>query len=85
MLGALHEGFVDMLSHQDPAKGCGAAGHPLGKGNHVGDDAVALSGEGVAEPPEAGDHLVEDEEDAVGAGDLAQALKIALRACENAG
>ena len=53
-------------SSRYPANGCGIAGHPLGKGDHVGDDAVALGGKGMAEPPEAGDHLVEDEEDAVG-------------------
>jgi hypothetical protein len=39
----------------------------------------------VAKPAEAGDHLVEDQENAVRAGDLAQALEIALGAREHAG
>jgi hypothetical protein len=62
-----------------------AVGHALGEADHVGDDAVALGGEGVAEPAEAGDHLIEDEQDVMRPGDLAQALEIALRACEHAG
>jgi hypothetical protein len=54
-----------------PPRGARPARDPLGKADHVGDHAVALGGKAVAEPPEPRDHLVEDEEDAVGARDLA--------------
>jgi len=85
MIGALHEGIMDLSAHQHATKGRGAVGHALGEADHVGHDLVALGGKRVAEPAEAGDDLIEDQQDAVGAGDLAQALKIALGAGEHAG
>ena len=62
MLGPLHEGVMDVAAHQHAAKGRGAAGHALGEADHVGHDPVALGGKGVAEPAEAGDHLIEDQQ-----------------------
>ena len=53
-----------------PPIGTRAGGDALGEGDHVGDDAVALGGEGRAEPAIAGDHLVEDQQDAVLVADL---------------
>ena len=41
--------------------------------------------EGLAQAAESGDHLVEDEEDAVPRADLAQALEIAFRRHQHAG
>ena len=73
------------LRHDHAAHRHGARGHALGEGDHVGDDAVALGGEGVAEPAEAGDDLVEDQQDAVLVADLAQALEIALGRRQHAG
>ncbi len=58
---------------------------PLAKVIMSGIDAVALGGEGVAEAAEAGDDLVEDQQDAVLVADLAQALQIALRRRQHAG
>ena len=51
----------------------------LGERHHVGRDAEALRCEGRAHAPEAGNHLVEDEQDAVPVADFAQPLQIALR------
>jgi hypothetical protein len=68
-----------------PPSGAGAVGHGLGEADHVGNDAVALGGEGIAEAAEARDHLIEDEEDAVRPGDVTQTLEITLRTCEHAG
>jgi hypothetical protein len=66
MLRSLHEGVVNAPLHQHAAKGRRSVRDPLSESDHVGHDALAHGGKGVAEPPEAGDHLVEDEEDAVG-------------------
>jgi hypothetical protein len=85
VVGALHEGRVNVVPHQNaPKRGCPVC-HGLGEADHVGDDAVALGGEGVAKAAEARNHFVQDEEDAVGAGDFLQTLEIALRAREHAG
>ena len=47
--------------------------------------AVALGREGEAEPAEAGDHLVEDQQDAVLVADRPQALQVALGRRQHAG
>src|SRR3546814_20728541 len=49
-------------------------------------DLVEILGrEARAEAAEAGDHLVEDQQDAMAVADLAQPLQIALRRYQNAG
>ena len=58
---------------------------PLANVIMSGDDAVALGGEGMAEPAEAGDDFVEDQQDAVLVADRAQALQIALGRRQHAG
>ena len=65
VLGAGHEGVVDGVAHQHAAHRRRAVGDALGEGDHVRQHAVAFGGEGVAEPAEAGDDLVEDQQDAV--------------------
>src|SRR5258706_11790397 len=57
--------FVDFLLDEHAAHWHRAVGDTLGEGDHVGGDAVTLGGKAVAEPPEAGDDLVEDQQDAV--------------------
>ena len=66
------------LARDHAAHRHGSGRHPLGEGDHVGLDAIALGGERRAETAEAGDDLVEDEQNAVFVADLAQALEIAL-------
>jgi hypothetical protein len=51
---------------------------PLATGDQVRRDAEGLRGEGLAGAAEAGDDLVEDQQDAVPVADLAQALQVAL-------
>ena len=85
MFRPLHEGVVDMLAHQHAAHRDRARRHALGEGDHVRHDPITLRREGVAEAPEAGDDLVEDQQDAMLVADLAQALQIALRGRQHAG
>ncbi len=85
VLRPLHERVVDVLAHDDAAHRHRAGSDALGEGDHVGDDAVALGGEGEAEAAEAGDDFVEDQQDAVLVADRAQLLQIALRRRQHAG
>ncbi len=85
VLGAAHEGVVDALAHDDARHRHGAGGDALGERDHVRDDAVALGRERGAQTAEAGDDLVEDQQDAVLVADLAQALEVALRRRQHAG
>ncbi len=80
VFGPAHEGVVDALAHQHAAHRHRARRDALGKRDHVGDDAIALGGEGIAEAAEAGDHLVEDQQDAVLVADRAQPLRDSLSA-----
>ena len=83
--GPAHEGVVDVLAHQHAAHRHRAGGDAFGERDHVGDDAIALGGEGVAHAAEAGDDLVEDQQDAVLVADRAQPLEIAFRRRQHAG
>jgi len=82
---AAHESVVDGVAHQHAAHRCGTVGDALGEGQHVRHHAVAFGGKGKAKPAKTGDDLVEDQEDAVLLGDLAQPLEIALRRRQHAG
>ena len=75
--------LVDLLLDQHAAHRHRAIGDALGEGDHVGDDAVTLGGKAIAEPPEAGDDLIEDEQNAVAVADFAQAREIRLGRCED--
>ena len=61
-----------------------AAGHALGEDDHVGHDVPALDAEPGAEAAEAADHRVDDEQHAVRAAELGDALEVALRRREHA-
>ena len=54
-------------------------GEALGHADQVGGDALARAGEELADPTEAGDHLVGHQQDAVPVGDLPQAGPVARR------
>ena len=56
----------------------GGVREAFGHGDDVGCDPETLGGEGRAQTAKAGDHLVEDEEDAVGVADRPQTFEIAL-------
>ena len=72
------DGLVNAVAARHRAHGHDAVGQRLGHGDHVGHDAEGIGGELLAGPPEAADHLVEDQQDAVAVADLAQALQVAL-------
>ena len=83
-VGPRHECLVDVAAHGDGAGRYRAVGHALGHRDHVRQDVEALRGERRAEPPETGDDLVEDQQDAVARADLAQPLEIAARRDQHA-
>jgi TetR/AcrR family transcriptional regulator len=85
VLGAGHEGVVDRALHEDGAHRHDAVGDALRRHHDVGHDVEVIRREGRAEPAEARDDLVEDEQDAVLVADLAQPLEVALRRHEHAG
>jgi len=74
---AAHEGVEHAVRHEGGTHRHAAVGDALGGGDHVRRDAEALCAEGVADAAEAGDHFVEDQQDAVLVADLAQALQVA--------
>jgi hypothetical protein len=74
-----HVGVEDARMRQHRAHRHRAVGDALGQSHEVGHDARPLRGEGRAQAAEAGDDLVEDQQDAVPVADLAQARQIALR------
>ena len=80
-----HEGVVDGVAHDHAAHRRRTIGDALGEGEHVRQHAVTLGGEGKAEPAIAGDDFVEDQQNAVLLGDLAQPLEVALRRRQHAG
>ena len=71
--------------HGDRAHRHGGVGQALRHRQDVGDDAEPVGAERRAEPAEAGDDLVEDQQDAVPVADLAQPLQIAERRHQHAG
>ena len=85
VLGPVHEGVVDLLFREDRPHRDDAIGKPLGGRDEVRHDAEMVDRKGCAEAAEAGDHLVEDEQDAVLVADGAELLEIAFRRDEHAG
>ena len=85
MLRAAHEGVVDRRRGQHTAEGHGSVVDGFGKSNQVRADTKEIGTEGGAEATEAGDHLVEDQQDAVPCADLTQSLQVALRRHDDPG
>ena len=85
VIGSVHEGVVNMLAHQHRTHRYGSIGQPFGERHDIGDDAEAFGGEAVTEAAEAGDDLIEYQQNAVLIADFAQALEIALGRQNDAG
>jgi hypothetical protein len=83
-LGTLHEDVEHFLADENRAHRNRGVRHPFRHGEEVRHDAEVLGGERLAQAPEAGDHLVEDEKDAVARADLSQPLQISDRRDEHA-
>ena len=79
------KGVVDLAAAEHRAHGHGRVGEPLGGGQDVRLHVEVVGREARAKAPEAGNHLVEDEQDVVLVADLAQAAQIALGRHEHAG
>jgi hypothetical protein len=85
VFGPAHESFVDAVARDHPAHWYRARGDALGERDHVGRHAIALGGKGVAEPAEAGNDLVEDQQNPVAVADRPQLLQIAFWRRQDAG
>ena len=72
------------VPHEHPAERRVTGGHTLGEGDDVGLVPVPGRPEVVAEPAERADHLVGDQEDAVGVADLPHPREVAGRRREAA-
>src|SRR3546814_10658924 len=70
----LGDGLVDILAYRHGPHRNRTVGKRLCHGDYVRLHAEALRAEIRAEPPEAANHLVEDEENAIGVADLPQPL-----------
>ena len=81
----LHQGVVDRAAAENGAHRDAPVREPFRGGDKVGYDAKQIRGEGRAEPPESGNHFVEDEQNAVAVADRAQPLEIADRRNQHAG
>ena len=74
-----HHGVVDAVGADHAAHGHDAVGDALGEVQHVGLHAVEIGAEAGAQTAEAGDDLVEDQQDAVLVADLSEPFQVALR------
>jgi hypothetical protein len=84
-VGAVHHRLVDPLRGRHRPGRDGGVGQALGHADHVRRHPEPLGREGRAHPAEAGDHLVEDQQDVVLVADRPQALQIALGRDQHAG
>ena len=78
VLGTVHQAVVDVLAHEHAAHRHGGVADAFGDRHEVGGHPEILGREGGAEPAEASDDLVEDQQDAVLVADRAQPLEVAL-------
>ena len=70
---------TQLLAHDHGSEGHGAAADALGQGHDVGHHVPVLAGEPAPGAPEAGEDLVEDEQDAVAVADLPDRGEVARR------
>ena len=80
-----HQRIVNPAARKHRAHRNDTVGDPLGGGDEIWRDAEIIGGKGRAETAEPGDHLIEDQQDAVLVAQRAQALQIALRRDQHAG
>ena len=77
-VGPLEDGLVDLPAGPHRAHGHGGIGDALGHADQVRRHPEPLRREGRAQASEAGDHLVEDQQDVVLVAERPQPLQIAL-------
>ena len=76
---ALHEGVVNEFTGEYGSHRDTAVREPLGRGDEIGHHVEFLRAERRAQAPEAGDDLIEDEENAVLVADFTQSLEVTQR------
>ncbi len=81
----IHEGVVDELLAEHCAHRHHAVGQALRSGHHVRLDIKVVGSEWRGQATEAGDHFIEDQQDAVLGAQFTQALQITLRRYQHAG
>ena len=84
-LRPVHQRIVHLAAGEDRAHRNGAVGQALRGRHDIRPDTEIVRGKGRAKTAEAGDDLVEDQQDAVPVADRAQALEIAFRRDKHAG
>ena len=80
-----HERIEQLVADRHRPHRHRAVGEPLGQRDHVRQQVEVRRRKRRPQPAEAGDHLVEDQQDAVRGGDLPQPLQIAERRHQHAG
>ena len=77
-LRPVHQAVEHVLANEHATHRHRGVGDALGHRHQVGNDAELLGGEARTQAAEAGDDLVEDQQDAMLVADLAQPLEVAL-------
>ncbi|MNQ54777.1 hypothetical protein D3C85_688510 [compost metagenome] len=83
--GVIDHSLIDFAAHPDRAHRHGAIGQALGADQQVGNDAKGLGRGSPADATEAGDDLVEDQQDAMAGREFAKTLQIADRRHDHPG
>src|SRR5574341_1766435 len=73
------EGIKDLLGSDGGPKGNVSGGNSLGDRHDVGDDIPVLAAEGKSGTTKAGDHLIQDQQDAPSVADLPESLQVPIR------
>ena len=83
-VGLVHHRVVDFLADRNGAHRDDRVGQALRRRDDVRQHAEPFRRRGITQATEAGDDLIEDQQDAVLVADFAQTLQIALRRHQNA-
>src|SRR5574341_496887 len=73
------EGIKDLLGSDGGPKGNVSGGNSLGDRHDVGDDIPVLAAEGKSGTTKAGNHLIQDQQDAPSVADLPESLQVPIR------
>jgi hypothetical protein len=84
-VGGAHHGIVDDAIDRDGSERNGGVVDALGERDDVGREAEIFAGRGSAEPAEAGDDFVKNEQQSMAGADRVQPLQIATRGHQHAG
>jgi hypothetical protein len=83
--GRMHDGIMHGTAGRHRTHRHGGVGQALGQADEIGRHAETFGSGGRAQPAETGNHLVENQQDAVPRGDGAQPFQIAHGRHQHAG